>query len=106
MCQQYVDRAQIKYNGATMQTSRLSEEMGRHPQILLPAANDNGEVVATVECRYASDQSGNKVVSAGLQSGATLDAKAIAYAQSKGLCGKDADFTQEITREEDRQAGK
>ena len=105
MCQQFIDRPQITYNGQTIQTNRLEESLGRHPQILMPATNDAGEVVATIECRYSADQGTNKVVSAGLQSGATLDAKAIRYAQSKGLCGSGVDYQKEITHQEDRQLG-
>jgi hypothetical protein len=103
MCQQYIDRPQITYNGVVMQTNRLSEQMGRHPEIVLPISDDNGSVLMTVECRYSADQGINKVISGGLQSGATPDAKAIQYAQSKGLCGSGVDFTKEIAHQEERQ---
>jgi hypothetical protein len=103
MCQQYIDRPQITYNGVVMQTNRLSEQMGRHPQIVLPISDDSGSVVMTVECRYSADQGTNKVISGGLQSGATPDAKAVQYAQSKGLCGSGVDYTKEIAHQEERQ---
>lgn len=105
MCQQYIDRPQITYNGTVMQTSRLSEQMGRHPEIVLPINDDNGTVLMTVECRYSADQGVNKVTNAGLQSGGTLDAKASQYAQSKGLCGSGVNYTGEITHQEERQLG-
>jgi hypothetical protein len=105
MCQQYIDRPQITYNGTVMQTNRLSEQMGRHPEIVLPINDDSGTVLMTIECRYSADQGTNKVTNAGLQSGGTLNAKAAQYAQSKGLCGSGVDYTSEIAHQEERQLG-
>ena len=103
ICQAYIDRPEVFYNGNKIETNRLLEEMGKHPQIVFSPTDDSGVTLAVIECRYSADQSGrNKVVSANLKSGSLLDEQAARYAKSKGLCGPDADYKKEITDQENR----
>ena len=103
ICQAYIDRPEVFYNGNKIETNRLLEEMGKHPQIVFSPTDDSGVTLAAIECHYSADPSGrNKLVSANLKSGSLLDEQAARYAKSKGLCGPDADYKKEISDQENR----
>jgi hypothetical protein len=102
ICRQFIDRPEIPYNGRKIATNRLAEELGRHPHIFIMPSDEKGESLgASIECSYAAAAQ-NKVIGAGLKPGDSLTEHAIRYAQSKGLCGKGADFQKEINDQGDR----
>ncbi len=104
ICQQFIDQPEVTYNGKTIETNRLAEELGGvHPLIEIMPSDEKGESFgAGIQYLYSAQPGRNKVVRAGLKPGESLTEHAVQYAQSKGLCGKGVDFQKEITDQQNR----